>query len=82
MCVICESWPLAHIFLSAFSVNNAAMDLETAMTTTVTKAEAVREIRLHDQDVDDFFAATKIKPTPRDGLLRVGSDGVTYWYST
>jgi hypothetical protein len=33
------------------------MDFETAMTSTVTKAEAVREIRLHEHDEADFFAA-------------------------
>ncbi|HEV2990204.1 MAG TPA: hypothetical protein VG759_17300 [Candidatus Angelobacter sp.] len=32
------------------------MDLETALASTVTKAEAIREIKLHDQDVTEFFA--------------------------
>lgn len=33
------------------------MDLETALASTVTLDEAVREIKLHDQDVTEFFAA-------------------------
>jgi hypothetical protein len=33
------------------------MDLETALISTVTKAEATREIELHDQEVAEFFAA-------------------------
>ena len=32
------------------------MDYETAMTATVTRAEAVREIEQHQLPVDEFFA--------------------------